>query len=124
MVNSTRRALIEWRDDYIWAATVLSSRSFPSRLLGGEPNSQSVGSTSIPVSTELSSEKAKVVSGDPILVPILDMLNHRPNHPVTWLTSQNSITFIAETSYAPNTEVFNNYGAKGNEECTSRIIRY
>ena len=49
----------------------------------------------------------------------MDMLNHRPNHPVTWLTSANSITFVAETEYPADAEIFNNYGAKGNEECTT-----
>ena len=57
-------------------------------------------------------------SSDPILIPVMDMLNHRPNHPVTWLTSSTEITFVAETEYPANTEIFNNYGAKGNEECT------
>ena len=49
----------------------------------------------------------------------MDMLNHRPNHLVTWLISSNTITFVADTSYLAATEIFNNYGAKGNEECTS-----
>ena len=49
----------------------------------------------------------------------MDMLNHRPNHPVTWLASLDKITFIVETEYPADVELFNNYGAKGNEECIS-----
>jgi hypothetical protein len=92
------------RDDYLWAATVLSSRSFPSRLITGD----------------LTVEAESTDSGlsNPILIPVMDMLNHRPNHPVTWLTSATKITFVAETEYPANKEIFNNYGAKGNEECT------
>ena len=60
---------------------------------------------------------ADPASSDPILIPVMDMLNHRPNHPVTWFTSATEISFIVETAYNANTEIFNNYGAKGNEEC-------
>ena len=111
------------REDYLWAATVLSSRSFPSRLITtNTPSTQVCPSTNIsadnlsdaPIET-LSNDHSD--SSDPILIPVMDMLNHRPNHRVTWLTSLNTITCIAETSYLANTEVFNNYGAKGNEEC-------
>jgi hypothetical protein len=97
--------MILMRDDYLWAATVLSSRSFPSRLITGD----------LTVEAETSSESAL---SNPILIPVMDMLNHRPNHPVTWLTSATRITFVAETECPANQEIFNNYGAKGNEECT------
>jgi hypothetical protein len=93
------------RDDYLWGATVLSSRSFPSRLITGD----------LTVEAETGPESAL---SNPILIPVMDMLNHRPNHPVTWLTSTTKITFVAETEYPANKEIFNNYGAKGNEECT------
>ena len=115
--------LIGGRKDYLWAATVVSSRSFPSRLM--DPASPAIAtSTYIAVSADLSSEAPSTPSqpgdsnSDPILIPVMDMLNHRPNHPVTWLRSSNSITFVAETDYHSDVEVFNNYGAKGNEECT------
>src|SRR5208282_742328 len=99
------------RDDYLWAATVLSSRSFPSRLL----NTITSTSAELPGSTIATDNNLDSI--DPILIPVMDMLNHRPNHPVTWLISPNTITFVADTSYPPATEIFNNYGAKGNEEC-------
>jgi hypothetical protein len=62
-------------------------------------------------------------SDDPILVPILDMSNHRPNQPVSWLTSADKITFVPESSYPPNSEIFNNYGAKPNEERISTTAK-
>ena len=115
--------LIGGRKDYLWAATVVSSRSFPSRLM--DPASPAIAaSTYIAVSADLASETPSTPSqpgdsnSDPILIPVMDMLNHRPNHPVTWLRSSNSITFVAETDYPGDAEVFNNYGAKGNEERT------
>lgn len=106
---------------------MVSSRSFPSRLLNPLANASSgiPASTYIALSGDLPSETQSTLplsgdsTSDPILIPVMDMLNHRPNHPVTWLTSSNNITFIAETEYSSNAEIFNNYGAKGNEECTS-----
>jgi hypothetical protein len=75
--------------------------------------------TSIQRPDTISVDNSGYTPSDPILIPVMDMLNHRPNHPVTWLTSPSQITFIAETEYPANTEIFNNYGSKGNEECTS-----
>ena len=81
-------------------------------------------STYVAISADLPFETPSTPSqpgdskADPILIPVMDMLNHRPNHPVTWLRSSNSITFVAETDYRGDAEVFNNYGAKGNEERT------
>ena len=97
-------SVFDERKDYQWAATVLSSRSFPSRLLSANPDDDDPSKS------------------DPILVPILDMLNHRPNHPVTWATSNGTISYISEAAYLPNDEIFNNYGAKGNEECNPRFL--
>jgi hypothetical protein len=94
------------RNNYLWAATVLSSRSFPSRLINADVTLQIQNPSEFDLS-------------DPILIPVMDMLNHKPNHPVTWLTSSTNITFVAETEYPANAEIFNNYSAKGNEERTS-----
>ena len=109
------------REDYLWSATVLSSRSFPSRLLSFESN---VSDDLTPITKNVSRANGNIngsaeIGGDePILVPILDMLNHKPNQPVTWMKFPNTITFITETDYEADSEIFNNYGAKGNEECT------
>jgi len=90
------------REDYLWAATVVASRSFPSRLL----------------SEDLTNPDDLSIAGndDPVIIPILDMLNHRPNQPVTWLKSPNTVTYVAEVDYPADSEIYNNYGAKGNEE--------
>jgi hypothetical protein len=75
-------------------------------------------SADLPSETQGTPSQSGDSTSDPILIPVMDMLNHRPNHPVTWLRSSNSITFVAETDYRGDSEVFNNYGAKGNEERT------
>ena len=106
-------------DDYLWAATVLSSRSFSSRVLNAIAPEFAVSNDASSHDSTSEMESLTTDPSDPILIPVMDMLNHCPNHPVTWLTSPNTITFIAETSYLVDTEVFNNYGPKGNEECFS-----
>jgi len=119
--------LIGDRKDYLWAATVVSSRSFPSRLMNPltTASPEIAASTYIALSADLPCETQSTPSqpgdstSDQILIPVMDMLNHRPNHPVTWLTSSDNITFVTETDYPGDAEVFNNYGAKGNEERTT-----
>lgn len=108
------------REDYLWAATILSSRSFPSHLLDTISNNPAAIdiSTDATLSHPQKTDRRRddVDASQPILVPILDLLNHKPNHPVTWLTGERKITFTAETTYAAGDEIFNNYGPKANEE--------
>ncbi|BFZ60543.1 hypothetical protein YB2330_001580 [Saitoella coloradoensis] len=86
-------------DDYLWSATVLSSRSFPSRLLDDGPSDSSPEAS------------------DPVLFPIVDSLNHKPRTPVTWLKEAGQcLKLIAEDEHCAGEEVCNNYGPKGNEE--------
>ncbi|KAK9448323.1 uncharacterized protein V1518DRAFT_312045 [Limtongia smithiae] len=78
---------------YLWACTVLSSRSFPSKLV-------------------LKTEGLSY----PVLVPLVDSLNHRPLTPVYWGDLDNTFSIYAAQTIEAGHEVFNNYGPKGNEE--------
>ena len=56
------------------------------------------------------------------LLPLLDMTNHRMRTAITWTTTSTPTARIAfttsttATTITAGTEVFNNYGAKSNEE--------
>lgn len=115
-------SLLTGRDDYLWASTIVSSRSFPSSLMMIEKeNPTAPGLVPSAIFEDLLQkplENDNSNPSEPILIPVMDMLNHRPLHPVLWLTSPHTINFVAETSYSAGIEIFNNYGPKGNEECT------
>ncbi|KAI4284577.1 MAG: hypothetical protein L6R35_004872 [Caloplaca aegaea] len=85
---------------YKWAATVLSSRSFPSSAL-------------------LSADRARDEDTNnvtPVLLPGLDLLNHSPNAKVTWQWTSEACYISTHESLAGGTEIFNNYAPKSNEE--------
>ena len=53
------------------------------------------------------------------MLPVLDVLNHRPRTPIAWLRLADRVAFVCEPGFAgapAGAEVFNNYGAKSNEE--------
>ncbi|EJU06413.1 SET domain-containing protein [Dacryopinax primogenitus] len=93
--------------------TWITSRSFPSSLLStNNPNTTSSDSV-------------------PVLLPVLDCMNHKRAHPVTWLTStkllpealatganENGpyINLVHHPTLEAGLQVFNNYGPKGNAE--------
>ncbi|KAK9471265.1 uncharacterized protein V1510DRAFT_404245 [Dipodascopsis tothii] len=83
-------AACSW-DLYLWACTVLTSRAFPSTLFG-EPESY------------------------PVLVPLVDALNHRPREAVEWAVGPAGMALVAAAARPCGAELFNNYGPKGNEE--------
>ncbi|KAK9366824.1 hypothetical protein V1509DRAFT_628632 [Lipomyces kononenkoae] len=88
------KSLVTW-DLYMWACTVLSSRSFPSRIVfntGPDENSY------------------------PVLIPLVDSLNHKPLEPINWNVTTDEFTISSGKSIETGDEVFNNYGPKGNEE--------
>lgn len=84
-------------DEFLWAHLIITSRAFPYKIIN--PNS-----------------KPNLV----MLLPIIDLLNHRPNSKVEW-SSDSSGNFRLSALLPPSTdlqriEVFNNYGPKGNAE--------
>ncbi|KAK9458034.1 hypothetical protein V1511DRAFT_491542 [Dipodascopsis uninucleata] len=78
---------------YLWACTVLTSRSFPSKLIDKNPLSKEC----------------------PILVPLIDTLNHYPRTSVEWHVDEHGFSLL-EGPLTSGSEVMNNYGPKGNEE--------
>lgn len=91
LVNFSRSA--HWIELWIWADTTYASRSFPP-IVGGWP-----------------------ADDEPILIPGFDSLNHRRREPVTWaFESPDKAVFTTRRAYGSKEQVFNNYGAKSNEE--------
>ncbi|KAJ2370087.1 hypothetical protein H4S01_000598 [Coemansia sp. RSA 2610] len=82
-------------ENYAWAAAVVSSRSFTKSLI---------------------SESQSPDEETSVLLPLLDMMNHRPLTRISWIASDSSIGFAAGTALSKGSEVVNNYGAKSNEE--------
>lgn len=91
------------RDRYLWARTVFTSRSFPGSLM------QWGDAGDIPCNPE----------NYPVLFPVVDSLNHKPMTKINWAPSSTALSLITDEDIPPDVECFNNYGPKGNEECTS-----
>lgn len=117
--------LCERRERYLLASTYLSSRAFPSRLLHLPTPEDPTPST----------------DSHPILLPGIDLLNHQPLHPVSWISSPATATPSSTSSAASASnsspsasssagriavilpsptpageQVWNNYGGKPNDE--------
>ncbi|PVF96460.1 SET domain-containing protein [Serendipita vermifera] len=103
-----------WENGFTWerflrSKTWLSSRAFPSSILHEPP------SLTDP-------------SAEPILVPLLDSLNHSRATPVSWSVNrpqnvgnngtvkQPSVSLVSHLPIKRGEEVFNNYGPKSNDE--------
>lgn len=80
----------EWLSLWRWADDVYASRSFPGRV------------ASLP--------------DYPVLVPGLDSINHARGTPVTWSHDGDAVVLTLDTLVPGGSQVFNNYGAKSNEE--------
>ncbi|KAK7723613.1 hypothetical protein SLS57_004427 [Botryosphaeria dothidea] len=80
-------------DAYAWAATIFTSRSFIS-----DPG--------------LSKDNASYA----VLLPVIDLLNHRFPAKVAWFFDKGNFQFRTEEPVSKGQEIFNNYGGKGNEE--------
>lgn len=98
---------------YLTASTHLSSRAFPSSILSPDPSLVASPSTY------------------PVLIPGVDLLNHKRGQPVSWIVScQDAASDIVSIVVHPKSdsdfetaplhgeliEVFNNYGPKPNDE--------
>lgn len=93
------------------SSTHLSSRAFPSSILSPNPSLVASPSTY------------------PVLIPGLDLLNHKRGQAVSWIVScqdtstSDTISLVAHPKPEPDSEtashlveVFNNYGPKSNDE--------
>lgn len=82
---------------YLWAYCIFASRGFPHLLLDPE-------------------SPIKVM-----LVPVLDLLNHENDAPVTWKVENDDLVFTTEQKLTANFELFNNYGDRSN---TTLLLGY
>ncbi|TIA72282.1 hypothetical protein E3P91_02152 [Wallemia ichthyophaga] len=132
LYNTTRERELQWQRDYVvvtdWLAsnglasfsydvfkhslTMLSSRSFPSKLISG--------SGSRNADTSMSSSDNTSGSSTPMLVPLWDIGNHKPMSAVVWkdsiYTRTSKIAISLPHGALEGSEVFNNYGAKATNE--------
>lgn len=96
VLNNILHAMTElqWVRLWRWADACYSSRSFPPQVGGWS------------------------VGDEPILIPGFDALNHRRGEPVTWAfdSAQKVAIFTMRHDISASAQVFNNYGAKSNEE--------
>ncbi|KAF9134056.1 hypothetical protein BGW39_008275 [Mortierella sp. 14UC] len=76
---------------FLWAKTVVSSRTFPASLFGNE------------------------TEGEIVLIPLADSANHKSRHKITWLKTTEGLQ-MASAAINKGDQVFNNYGPKSNEE--------
>ena len=98
---------------YKWAATIMSSRCFPASALANsmlaERSSGSNGSHAGVPSDALE-------PGSPVLIPGIDLLNHRPSAKVTWQWTRVNCRLVINENLGAGTPICNNYGQKSNEE--------
>lgn len=81
-------------EDYHWACNIFSSRSFPANVVYSDND----------------------YADTAILLPIIDLLNHKPLEPIYWTGNDKHFQLSAGKSIKKGQQVYNNYGAKGNEE--------
>lgn len=98
-VKKLFKRLIVRRDLYLWASTIFVSRAFSSKVL----------SEAIP--EEVLTEEVSV------LLPFIDILNHRPLAKVEWRAGDNDVFFLTLEDVAAGEEIANNYGPRNNEQC-------
>ncbi|KAE8145515.1 hypothetical protein BDV25DRAFT_164512 [Aspergillus avenaceus] len=86
-------------DLYLWASTIFVSRAFSAKVLSGViPDAQ------------LPEENVSV------LLPFIDMLNHRPLAKVEWRAGKSEVEYVVLEDVGPGHEVSNNYGPRNNEQ--------
>ncbi|TPX57289.1 hypothetical protein SpCBS45565_g08233 [Spizellomyces sp. 'palustris'] len=88
--------------------SAISSRAFP----------RSRNATSREDREHAAEEPVEVAEGtsELCLYPILDMLNHRRGERIEWqIADKTSVTFVTLDNIEDGAQIFNNYGAKGNE---------
>ncbi|KAJ5545063.1 hypothetical protein N7461_007367 [Penicillium sp. DV-2018c] len=85
---------------YLWASTIITSRAFSAKVLSG-----AVMPDDLPE------------DGISVLLPLIDLPNHRPMAKVEWRAGDENIGLIVLEDVAPGQEVSNNYGPRNNEQC-------
>ena len=110
--------------DLVWARGMYFSRRFPTVLLANDDEMGGTGrvhgtptsSGPIPSGPSGSETNETISSSVGIMLPFFDLLNHSPHQPITWSGSNTHVTFsTGPQSIQAGSEIYNNYGPKGNE---------
>ena len=91
----------------------MSSRSFPSSALA---NVVAVGNPHDSEKPKVKEREDSIEPGSPVLIPGLDLLNHRPFAKITWQWGTVNSRMVSNEALASSSEICNNYGPKSNEE--------
>ena len=96
---------------YRWAANMFGSRGFSSVVLSDTIPAEDarVGIKRTPSLRHLFSERFSV------LLPLLDILNHRPKTKIDWQPRTSYVGLQIQETYTEGQEIYNNYGPKDNE---------
>ncbi|KAJ5595270.1 uncharacterized protein N7459_001478 [Penicillium hispanicum] len=86
-------------DLYLWASTIITSRAFSAKVL-----SSAVEASDLPD------------DGVSVLLPLIDLPNHRPLARVEWRAGAEDVGMIVLEEIAPSQEISNNYGPRNNEQ--------
>ncbi|PYI06429.1 SET domain protein [Aspergillus sclerotiicarbonarius CBS 121057] len=86
-------------DLYLWAASMFISRAFSAKVMSG-----------VFPDKELSEEHFSV------LLPLIDMGNHRPLAKVEWRAGKDNVAFVVLEDVTAGQEISNNYGPRNNEQ--------
>jgi hypothetical protein len=93
------------RELYLRAATIYTSRSFPSELVGCKVERSLFGDND-----------DEELSNFPVLIPLVDVLNHKPFAKVVWEPTSKEFSIFTLETLKSGSQIFNNYGPKPNEE--------
>lgn len=83
--------------NYLWSSIIIKSRSFPAYLL------------------KQKNQQLQIKQDEAMLLPLIDLLNHDPKSKVNWIIDDEYFSFKCDNPQK-NSQLFNNYGMKGNEE--------
>lgn len=53
----------------------------------------------------------------PVLLPLIDLPNHRPLAKVEWRAGDADVGLLVQENVSPGEEISNNYGPRNNEQC-------
>ncbi|KAJ5779336.1 hypothetical protein N7457_007056 [Penicillium paradoxum] len=84
---------------YLWASTIITSRAFSAKVLSGV-----IQPSDLPE------------DGVSVLLPLIDLPNHRPMAKVEWRAGEKDIGLLVLEDVAPGQEISNNYGPRNNEQ--------
>ncbi|CAI7612941.1 unnamed protein product [Penicillium pancosmium] len=84
---------------YLWASTIITSRAFSPKVLSGAVEEADLPEDSVPV-----------------LLPLIDLPNHRPLAKVEWRAGDADVGLLVQENVSPGEEISNNYGPRNNEQ--------